>query len=110
MTELAVAVLTFFAASAALAAPNVRQFADNVHMMSESHCVNLVAVGDDGALITDPAFASQAESLKKAVAKITNKLATRIVLFRERHMGGAKVSPGARIICRVACGPVFALT
>ena len=57
-------------------------------MISESHCVNLVAVGDDGALITDPAFASQAESLKKAIAKITNKLATMIVLFRERHVGG----------------------
>lgn len=52
----AVAVLAVSVAPAALAAPVVKQLADNVYMMSESHYVSLVVVGEDGVLVTDPSF------------------------------------------------------
>ena len=106
-----VAVLTVFTVPAALAAPMVKQLADNVYMMSESHYVSLVVVGEDGVLMTDPAFTPRAASLKKAIAEITDKPVTRIVLSHEHydHVGGTEVFPGAQVICHIACESVFAL-
>ena len=105
------AVLAVLAAPAAVAAPTVKRLADDVYTMSESHSVSLVVVGDDGVLITDPAFASRAQSMKAAIAGITDKPVTRIVLSHERydHVGGTDVFPEAQVICHAACGAVFDL-
>ncbi len=105
------AVLVLAAAPAALAAPTVKQLADNVYMMSEFHYVSLVVVGEDGVLITDPAFAPRARSMKAAIAEITDKPVTRIVLSHEHydHVGGAEVFPEAQVICHASCQAVFDL-
>ena len=49
--------------------------------------------------------------MKKAIAEITDKPVTRIVLSHEHydHVGGTEVFPGAQIICHVTCESVFAL-
>ena len=105
------AALAVLAAPASVAAPTVKRLADNVYMMSESHYVSLVVVGDDGVLITDPAFASRAQSMKAAIAGITDKPVTRIVLSHEHydHVGGTDVFPEAQVICHAACEAVFDL-
>ena len=105
------AALAALAAPAAAAAPMVKQLADNVYMMSESHYVSLVVVGDDGVLITDPAFTARARSMKAAIAGITDKPVTRIVLSHEHydHVGGTEVFPEAQVICHAACEAVFDL-
>ena len=99
------------AAPAALAAPEVKQLADDVYMMSESYYTSLVVVGDEGVLITDPAFTSRAESMKAAIAGITDKPVTTIVLSHEHydHAGGTGVFPDAQVICHSACQAVFDL-
>ena len=99
------------AVPAALAAPMVKQLADNVYMMSENHYVSLVVVGEDGVLITDPAFSTRAESMKAAIAEITDEPVTRIVLSHEHydHVGGTEVFPEAQVICHAACRAVFDL-
>ena len=105
------AVLAVLAAPAASAAPLVKRLADDVYMMSESHYVSLVVVGDDGVLITDPAFTARARSLKSAIAGITDKPVTRIVLSHEHydHVGGTEIFPDAQVICHSACQAVFDL-
>ena len=92
------------------AAPTVKRLTDNVYMMSEFHYTSLV-VGEDGVLITDPAFPGRAQSLKRAIADITDKPVTRIVLSHEHydHVGGTGVFPEAQVICRAACQAVFDL-
>ena len=107
----AAAVLALAAAPAALAAPTVKQLADDVYMMSESYYVSLVVVGEDGVLITDPAFTPRAESMKAAIAGITDKPVTRIVLSHEHydHVGGTEVFPEAQVICHASCQAVFDL-
>ena len=104
----ALAVVT---APAVFAAPVVKQLADNVYMMSEFHYTSLVVVGEDGVLITDPAFTPRAQSLKGAIAEITDKPVTRIVLSHEHydHVGGTEVFPEAQVICHAACQAVFDL-
>ena len=94
-----------------LAAPTVKQLANNVYMMSEFHYTSLVVVGEDGVLITDPAFPGRAQSLKRAIADITDKPVTRIVLSHEHydHVGGTGVFPEAQVICHAACQTVFDL-
>ena len=103
--------LALLAAPAAFAAPLVKQLADDVYMMSESHYTSLVVVGEDGVLITDPAFTPRARSLKSAIAEITDKPVTRIVLSHEHydHVGGTGVFPDAQVICHAACQAVFDL-
>ena len=103
-----VAVLT---APAASAEPLVKQLADNVYTMSEQHYVSLVVVGDDGVLITDPANTPRAQSMKAAIAGITEKPVTRVVLSHEHydHVGGTEVFPEAQVICHAACQAVFDL-
>ena len=105
------AVLAVAAAPAALAAPMVQQLADNVYMMSEFHYVSLVVVGEDGVLITDPSFTPRAQSMKAAIAGITDKPVTRIVLSHEHydHVGGTEVFPEAQVICHASCQAVFDL-
>ena len=90
--------LAVLAAPAVFAAPVVKQLADDVYMMSESHYTSLVVVGEDGVLITDPAFTPRAQSLKNAIAGITDKPVTRIVLSHEHydHVGGTEVFPKPR--------------
>ena len=107
----AAVALFVLAAPAALAAPVVKQLAADVYMMSESHYVSLVVVGDDGVLVTDPAFMSRAQSLKDAIAEITDKPVTRIVLSHEHydHVGGTGAFPEAQVICHATCQPVFDL-
>ena len=104
----ALAVLT---APAALAAPTVTQLADNVYTMSEFGYVSLVVVGDDGVLVTDPAFGPRAQSMMGAIAEITDKPVTRVVLSHEHydHVGGTEVFPDAQVICHSACQAVFDL-
>ena len=99
------------AAPTALAAPHVKQLADNVYMMSENHYTSLVVVGDEGVLVTDPAFTPRAESMKAAIAGITDKPVTTIVLSHEHydHVGGTEVFPDAQVICHSACQAVFDL-
>ena len=103
-----VAVLT---APAASAEPLVKQLADNVYTMSEQHYVSLVVVGDDGVLITDPSNTPRAQSMKAAIAGITEKPVTRVVLSHEHydHVGGTEVFPEAQVICHAACQAVFDL-
>ena len=103
--------LALLAAPAVCAAPMVKQLADDVYMMSESHYTSLVVVGEDGVLITDPAFTPRALSLKSAIAGITDKPVTRIVLSHEHydHVGGTEVFPEAQVICHAACQAVFDL-
>ena len=103
--------LSLLAAHAVSAAPMVKQLADDVYMMSESHYTSLVVVGEDGVLITDPAFTPRALSLKSAIAEITDKPVTRIVLSHEHydHVGGTEVFPEAQVICHAACQAVFDL-
>ena len=55
--------LALLATPAVIAAPTVKQLADDVYMMSESYYTSLVVVGEDGVLITDPAFTPRAQSL-----------------------------------------------
>ena len=107
----ALGALALLAAPAAVAAPTVKKLAADVYMMSESHYVSLVVVGADGVLITDPAFTPRARSMKAAIARITDKPVTRIVLSHEHydHVGGTEVFPGAQVICHAACQSVFAL-
>ena len=89
--------LALLAAPAVSAAPMVKQLADDVYMMSESYYAHLVVVGEDGVLITDPGFTPLALSLKNAIAGITDKPVTRIVLSHEHydHVGGTEVFPEA---------------
>ena len=103
--------LALLAAHAVPAAPMVKQLADDVYMMSESHYTSLVVVGEDGVLITDPAFTPRARSLKSAIAEITDKPVTWIVLSHEHydHVGGTGVFPDAQVICHAACQAVFDL-
>ena len=107
----AVAVLAVSVAPAALAAPVVKQLADNVYMMSESHYVSLVVIGEDGVLVTDPSFTPRAQSMKAAIAEITDKPVTRIILSHEHydHVGGTEVFPEAQVICHASCQAVFDL-
>ena len=107
----AAGALAVLLASSVFAAPTVRQLADDVYMMSESHYTSLVVVGEDGVLITDPAFTPRALSLKSAIAAITDKPVTRIVLSHEHydHVGGTEVFPEAQVICHAACQAVFDL-
>ena len=107
----AVAVLAVSVAPAALAAPVVKQLADHVYMMSESHYVSLVVIGEDGVLVTDPSFTPRALSMKAAIAEITDKPVTRIILSHEHydHVGGTEVFPEAQVICHASCQAVFDL-
>ena len=93
------------------AAPTVKRLTDNVYMMSEFHYTSLVVVSEDGVLITDPAFPGRAQSLKRAIADITDKPVTKIVLSHEHydHVGGTGVFPEAQVICHAACQAVFDL-
>ena len=108
---IAAGALAVLVASSVFAAPTVRQLADDVYMMSESYYTSLVVVGEDGVLITDPAFTPRALSLKSAIAAITDKPVTRIVLSHEHydHVGGTEVFPEAQVICHAACQAVFDL-
>ena len=103
--------LALLAATAVFAAPAVKQLDDDVYMMSESGYTSLVVVGEDGVLITDPAFTPRAQSLKSAIAEITDKPVTRIVLSHEHydHVGGTEVFPEAQVICHATCQAVFDL-
>ena len=104
-------VLALLAAPAVFAAPVVKQLDDDVYMVSESFYAHLVVVGEDGVLITDPAFTPLALSLKNAIAGITDKPVTRVVLSHEHydHVGGTEVFPEAQVICHAACQAVFDL-
>ena len=103
--------LALLAATAVFAAPAVKQLDDDVYMMSEFGYTSLVVVGEDGVLITDPAFTPRAQSLKSAIAEITDKPVTRIVLSHEHydHVGGTEVFPEAQVICHATCQAVFDL-
>ena len=107
----AAGALAVLGSPSVFAAPVVKQLADDVYMMSESHYTSLVVVGEDGVLITDPAFTPRAQSLKSAIAEITGKPVTRIVLSHEHydHVGGTEVFPEAQVICHAACQAVFDL-
>ena len=110
-TILFTCTMMLLTAPVVLAAPMVKQLAENVYMMSEFHYTSLVVVGEDGVLITDPAFPGRAQSLKRAIADVTDKPVTRIVLSHEHydHVGGTGVFPEAQVICHAACQTVFDL-
>lgn len=108
---IAAGALAVALAPAAPAAPEIEKLADNVYAMSEMHVTSLVAVGESGVLITDPAFAPRAASLKAAIAELAGKPVTHIVLTHEHydHVGGTEVFPDAQVICHRACQAVFDL-
>ncbi len=95
------------------AAPLIKELADDVFTVKvgDFPYTSLVVVGNDGVLITDPAFTPRAQGLKNAIATITDKPVTRIVLSHEHydHVGGTEVFPEADIICHRSCRSVFAL-
>ena len=90
-------------------APKVQKLSDNVYSVFAVFYNSLVVVGKDGVLITDPANNFRAGLLKAAVAKITRKPVTHIVLTHEHfdHVGGTGVFGGAKIIAQENVGTVF---
>lgn len=61
---------------------------------------SLVAIGENGVLITDPSFDTRADIMAAEIKKITDKPVTHIVLSHEHfdHLGGTEKFPGAAII------------
>jgi len=96
---------------AAAESGGMRQLDDGVYMFSENHYVSIIVIGDDGVLITDPAYPARAESMKKAIAEVTDNAVDRIVLTHEHydHVGGTEVFPGAQVFCHRSCQAVFDL-
>lgn len=108
-----IVTLALLVPSGAGAAQVVKELAEGVFMVKvgDFSYISLVVVGDDGVLITDPAFTPRAQELKKTIATITDKPVTRIVLSHEHydHVGGTEVFPEAEIVCHRNCRSVFAL-
>lgn len=72
---------------------------------------SLVVIGDKGALVVDPAWSARAENIKKAVADVTDKPITHVVLTHEHydHVGGTEVFKNAKIVCHSTCEKIFEL-
>ena len=79
---------------------NVKELADNVHMINLMGYTSLVVIGDDGVLITDTANPFRAARLRDEIAKLTDKPVTKLVLSHEHfdHTGGTEVFADAEII------------
>ncbi len=91
--------------------PMMTMLAENVYHYYDSYGT-LVVIGEDDVLITDTANVDRAESLKKAITKITDTPVTMIALSHEHydHVGGTGVFEDANVICHINCAPVFELS
>ena len=116
----AVAVIAVVAGSAMVAPvsshaqgkpPAVKQLAPGIYSIFWGFYNSLVVVTSEGVIITDPAYDVRAKVLKKAIAKLTDKPVTHIILTHEHydHVGGTGVFPDAKIVCHRACMDVFRL-
>lgn len=72
---------------------------------------SLVVVGDNSVLVTDPAFTPRAQAMKAAIAKVTDKPISHVVLSHEHfdHVGGTEVFDGAKVVCQQNCAQIFDL-
>lgn len=82
--------------------PVVTKLADHAYSVWLKGYNTLVVIGDEGVLLTDPANNERAALLKQAIAKLTDKPVTKVVLSHEHfdHTGGTKTFPGADIIAQ----------
>jgi glyoxylase-like metal-dependent hydrolase (beta-lactamase superfamily II) len=96
---LATALMTFGSVAHAQET-SMTEVSDGVFHFFAMGYSSMVAIGDNGVLVTDPSFTSRAEVLKAELAKISDKSVTHIALSHEHfdHVGGTEVFGGAEII------------
>ncbi len=72
---------------------------------------SLVVVGKKSVLVSDPAWSSRAENMKKEIASLTDKPISHVVLSHEHydHAGGTEVFKDAEIVCQDNCQGFFDL-
>ena len=111
MLRLAAFAFVAFGHSVANAQPAVTQLADGVYSVFEGFYNSLVVITDDGVVITDPAYSYRAGILNEAIAELTDKPVTTVILSHEHydHAGGTEVFDGASIVCHETCMTVFRL-
>lgn len=88
-----------------------KKITDNVYSIFTDFHTSLVVIGDDQVLLTDPANAYRALTLKSAIASLTHLPVTHIVLTQERYeyIGGTEIFEKAQIITQQKALPVLAL-
>ena len=93
------------------AQPTMTKLAEGVYSFFSDWTNSLVVIGDDSVLVVDTAGTTRAEELKVAVADLTDKPVSHIVLTHEHydHVGGTEVFEGAEVVCHVTCEKIFAL-
>ena len=76
------------------------EVADGVYHFFAMGYSSMVVVGDDGVLVTDPAFSPRAELLAEEIKAVTDKPVTHVALSHEHfdHVGGTEVFAGAEVI------------
>ena len=81
---------------------SMTKVADGVYHFFAMTYSSMVVVGDDGVLITDPAFTPRAEILQAEIAKLTDKPVTHVALSHEHfdHVGGTDTFAGATVIAQ----------
>ncbi len=99
ISALATALLAFGTVANAQEDP-LTEAADGVYHFFAMGYSSMVVVGDNGVLVTDPAFSARAELLKEEVAKVSDKPVTHVALSHEHfdHIGGTDIFEGADII------------
>ena len=76
------------------------EVSDGVYHFFAMGYSSMVVVGDNGVLVTDPAFPPRAKLLKEAVSGVTDKPVSHVALSHEHydHIGGTGMFDGADII------------
>ncbi|WP_420546815.1 MBL fold metallo-hydrolase [Curvivirga sp.] len=108
---LALSCVLSLTAISAHAETALKPIGENVYDFFSGWYNSLVVVGDNGVLVVDPAWSARAEEMKAAIAKVTDKPITHVVLSHEHydHAGGTEVFENAEIVCQVTCETIFDL-